>query len=831
MYWSADGARDKVAVQSVRTAQANLAMALAATSNWADAERYLELAIGTPGDSPPRWQLLTELGHIASYREEPMRALEQFLQALLDSPIECSEEPARCVLEQLDGERGPWLAQRADGDLYQQLLARGSAPGNDPASKVAARLATLRGDLHKAGEIAQENRGPMDGDSAWRTAIQASTVLSMLEEFRFADALEALDEVHGEDESAVAYLRALALYGEQRDHDAIKACSGFSSKPDLCVVNAISYLALAAATVGSERVALLERARDAAALAARLDSGNPVPNLVRAQVLLEGDLDLTEGRRLLKRAVKHLGEGSHTQDPLLWRLQSRRRDDDLYAYFDVEFAHALRRDDQVIARMQSMDLTVTSHRQDGAARQRLGSAFADRGDIQDAVDAYTMAADSFAFAGDVELERACLKLQLDLEFSAPIALRLAERSWQSSTGDSPRETQAHEATIRGGLDALQQLAARLDGADDGTFADNDLALANVLWGLLVYRRHQLHRISGEPISVDRWRACTSELMAPELVPHDAYYAGHVAELLDDCSLHHASYHFALRAHDLLPDDQWLQSRLIISRSNLYGTLDEQTMRLLEKFNSTDPVWCNSLKTWLLVHSGNMAELTTYLPDVETNALWVQQARASGIALKDGIEIARPHLEDLVKQAISEREFGVAAKTCLRINPDRFDELLRLAMTYNVITPRRAQVLVDFQSLIRSDGREGRSGLEQWIGVIARPQRLLELINIDIPTLHQVYGHHAGVSHALNALEQLARTRLLDMGRPTLDAEIVSGEAWCQDEGLLSTVQSLLATVDARVIEGDSNTPLRSARDLLVHEPLQRLAASRLLARS
>lgn len=828
MYWRADGGRDERTVESVRTARANLAMALVAAEEWADAQRHLELALSSPGDSPPEWQLLTELGRIAERQGDTVSALEQFLKALVVTPRESSSESAAYVMKQLGRDRGSWLAQMADEDLYQRLLGFGSHGGNEAVARVAARLATLRGDLYKAGEIAQENTDLVSGDSAWRTAIQASSVLSMLEEFRFEEALTALNAVQGDDEGALGYLRALALYGQQRELEAIKVCSDLPPKPDLYVAQTISYLALAASTVGPERAALLERARDAAALSARLDAGNPEPNLARAQVLLEGDLDLSEGRRLLKRAVKHLDDGVDTQHLLAWRLQARRRADDLYAYFDVEFAHALGRVDDLISRGRDMSFRGTSHRQNGAAQQRLAGALADKEDIAAAVEAYGFAADSFAYAADTERERVCLERQLSLMFSVPTALRLAERSWQSALAEPVRDAADHQDGIRGGLAALRGLDARLKGThDDEAVLDSDLALANLLDGLLLQRRAQLDR---EPAGMDVWRGCTSGLLAPELVPEEAYYAGHVAGLLDDCSLHNAAYHFALRAHTLLPDDEWLQSRLITCRTNWHGTLDGTTTRLLENFSVTDPAWYAAINTWHQVLAGNAAHMTSDLPDAETNALWVRQIRAFGIALRDGIEAARPHLEDLVRQAVTEHEYGIAARTCLRIDLPRVEEMIGLAVQHDVITPRRAQVLGYLHGLVTSDGHDGLSGLEEWIQDSVRPQRLLEILNVDLPTLREAHDHRTGLIRALDRLADLVRSRMLASVRPPLTSDIATGEAWCRDDQLREVVQALLASVDARAFGGDVITPLQSARPLL-YGNLQTVAVDRLLARS
>lgn len=828
MYWDVEGGRDETRVESVRTARANLAMALMAVEEWADAQRHLELALDSPGDSPPEWQLLTELGHVAERRGDPVAALEKFLEALVVTPRESSSQSAGHALRQLGRQRGSWLAQRADQDLYQRLLDRGSQVGNEAISKVAARLATLRGDLRKAGEIANENSEQVGDDSAWRTAMQASSVLSMLEEFRFEDALKALDAVQGEDESALGHLRALALYGQERDLEAIRVCADLPPNPDLCVVRAISYLALAASMVGQERAARLERARDAAALAARLDSGNPEPNLARAQVLLEGDLDLIEGRRLLKRAVKHLDAGVDTQHLLVWRLQSRRRTDELYAYFDVEFAHALGREDELISRVRAMSFSETSSRQDGAARQRLAGALVSKKDIAGAVEAYGLAADSFAVATDIKSARLCLEAQLRLEFSVPTALGLAERSWQSALAEPVRDTENYQADLRGGLAALRRVDAWLEDPRNGkAMSDSDIALANLLDGLLLYRSDQL---TDGPAGMDLWRGCLSGMLAPELVPTEAYYAGHISSMLGDCSLHNAAYHFAARAYEMLPGDEWLQSRLIICRANWHGTLDDATTELLEHFSVNDPAWYAAINTWHQILSGNAAQMTSDLPDSDTNALWVQEIRAFGIMLRDGLEAARPHLEDLVRQATSERDYALAARSCLRIDLPRVDKMIGLAVQNHVITPRRAQVLHDFQSLVSSDGHEGRSGLEKWIRDSARPQRLLEILNVDIPTLRQAYDGRSGLTQALDGLAELVRARMPATVRPPLTSDIATGEAWCRDDRLREVIQALLASVDARAYGGDVLTPLRSAQALLGGR-LQTLAVDRLLARS
>src|SRR5687767_4910375 len=120
--------------------------------------------------------------------------------------------------------------------------------------------------------------------------------------------------------------------------------------------------------------------------------------------------------------------------------------------------------------------------------------------------------------------------------------------------------------------ALRQLEAFMaDARVDEGIADEDVALANLLDGLLVYRRHQL---SGDISDTELWPGLLIALMAPQLDPQASYYAGHVAEMLGECSLHNAAYHFAMRAYEIFPDDEWLQSTLITSQANWRGILDE-----------------------------------------------------------------------------------------------------------------------------------------------------------------------------------------------------------------------------------------------------------------
>ena len=186
------------------------------------------------------------------------------------------------------------------------LLARARVE-DAPTSIVslAAQLFILRGDPQPVASLLADTRD----DPSLTSARAVARSLELVDEGDFGAAINVLEESNASRrEPAVASARALALYGAGRLDEALRSAASAPLTFETAAAQALFWLTRAANLPQSEEkdVAIAE-AGSAASAAARTDPALGDGFLLRAQVDLEGSLDVEGGRRLLDTAVRKLG--------------------------------------------------------------------------------------------------------------------------------------------------------------------------------------------------------------------------------------------------------------------------------------------------------------------------------------------------------------------------------------------------------------------------------------------------------------------------------------------------------------------------------------------
>jgi len=779
---------------SVRSARFALARTLLdAPRDAEEAEEQLRRALLDPGEQPADWEIYHELGGLLLRLQNESAALEALVSAVVAAPPEFTGGAAERAIGVLDGPRGAEAVARLPQDTQDRLTAHVNGGRSLEAARLAARIAMIQGDAATAGSIADTlTEIQRARDPAMIRASVSARATALLDEFHVTEALGLLESQAGSaDDPAVAAVWSSCLYAAGRLDEALAKASD-STTMELSTLVALIWLRHAADTYpGKERTEYIENALTAATGAAREDPGRPEPLLLRAQVLLEGAVDLEEGSRLLTRALRRLEQ--RPEQLSWWRLQARVREDELYRFFLVEVAAARGSDSETVATAERMTFASTEYAQDGTARRHWGEALLRQGEREQAATLFQEACSNFTAAGDLLQAGHCL-LQAATASDTPelvtAVLDMVEQLWISSFPSA-----GDDASDR--LD----LAVRLLSQADGRIDEGQVARACLLRGLAAMQHLAL---SGQDAAPQSWDPLPHLLLAAEAEPDASYSAAHLAWALSAADLHAAALHYAERAFAIDTEDPWLQQTVTVMRFNWMGGLDGPTAEILDRLvaaqSPDDPSWVqwrDTITGFAALLAGDLASVDDLVDRMTNDSLWGRWASANAALRCRGLRAARELLEQLLAECLQEGKHSVTPWLLLLIDPERIPEELDRALRAGQIGPTDRTTLQCLSELIRTSGRADAATLGEVIRIHVRPMALRELAEVDllgIAAAHQNCGPLVDTMRTW-AARATARADTL-AGLPALTAEIDSGWSWCADAHLQATVRLVLNGVTA-----------------------------------
>jgi hypothetical protein len=420
---------------AVRTALVALADAYSADSadRLEDLEAVLYRALDEPGREPPDWEVLRRIGETALRRPSGQpEAFEAFVRAVVSAPTEPQRDLALQALQLLSGEGNTECARGVPAETLEQLRDEAKSAGRqegayDEIASLLARILLLRGSVHMAQEVALGSSLPtVEADPLLGELSASSRVADLLLAGRVDEAEEWLDrQTPTSPDSPLLALRAWCSYARGDLAATIQLSSASTRNAELAMTEALALLRQAA-DMGDDGT-LTNQAVIAAGRAARLERSRAEVFLVRAQVLLEHDVDLAEGRSLLQKGLGLLSEVSTAI--YWWPLQQEARHNEHFAYFELECAAMLGDHQQVLEKSNGLFGTALRTHQDGAIIQLRASSLAATGALADAAFAFGEAARHHQAAGDAVSQLECLREQLTPEPSGPAATDLAEALW------------------------------------------------------------------------------------------------------------------------------------------------------------------------------------------------------------------------------------------------------------------------------------------------------------------------------------------------------------------------------------------------------------------
>lgn len=778
---------------SVRSARFALARALAdAPDGGKEAEEQLRRALLDPGERPVDWEIYHELGGLLLRGGNESAALAALVSAVVAAPPEFAGGAAERAIGVLDGPCGAEAVGGLPLDTRERLTAHVNGDGSLHAARLAARIAMLQGDTATAGSIAATlTEGERGRDPALVRASVSARASALLDEFHVTEALDLLESQAGSaDDPAVTAVWSSCLYAAGRLDQALAKASDGSTMEHSTLV-ALIWLRCAAGThSGEERTKYIDNALTAAAAAAREDPGRPEPLLLRAQVLLEGAVDLDEGRRLLTRALRRLEQ--RPEQLSWWRLQARVREDELYRFFLVELAVAQEQDPEIVAFAERMTFATTEFAQDGAVHRHWGEALLRQGENERAATLFQEACRNLIIAGDLPQAGFCL-LQAAAASDTPDlvtdVLDMVDQLWTSSFTSPGDDTS-------GRLDLAVRLLAQVDRRIDEEHA----ARACLLHGLVAVQHLAL---SGQGVASQSWDPLPHLLLAAEAEPEASYSAAHLAWALNAASLSAAALYYAERAFAIDAEDPWLQQTVTAMRFYWTGELDGPTAQLLERLVAASPddpflvQWRDTITGLGALLAGNLANAEDLVDRMTDDSLWGRWWRALAVLRCCGLRAARELFDQLLAECLREKRHDLPPWLLLLIDPERIPEELDHALRAGQIGPVDRTTLQCLSELIQTSGSADTATLGDVIQNTVRPYELHTLAEgnlLGIAAAHPDCGPLVDTMR-MWAARATARADTLT-GLPAFTAEIDSGWSWCADAHLRATVRLVLDGVAA-----------------------------------
>lgn len=780
---------------TVREARAILAEALLEDDDLAAAEEELRFAMDAPGDRPTTAALLGSLARVALRRHEIPEAVALLSVALSESN---GTAEVSAQLNDIFSSSDEQIDLRSLGaDVVARIIGRAGEP-DAPADllRVATRLHLLRGNPVEAGLLVENASGSEVGDDPDLQSVrQLARAWTSLENGDSATARRILDGEPRHDVTRV--LEAFASYCEG-DLDTALSLVDTPSSYLGAVVRSLTLLRCAVDRPGEEP-RLRDEALSWASEAARIDPSRPDALLLRAQVALESDDTIPEGRRLLGRAIDIDVEPTGVD---WWRLQANTRLDDSFRFVQLEVAAEMGDHDKVRSFGESIPLATTSFYQDAEMSERVGRAHV-------ATDGAT-AASFFRQAASAHLRRSPAAVADALD-----ATRAAQRLDPTTRGAFSevelvwRSTHELDGSGADAAELLQGAISQLDALDPALDTRNDRLHAAYLRGLVLVRQHAVVTDLGKSFSWDPvpW------LLVAALGSGTAYQHAHAAWALDGVGLNRAAMHFAdvALALDQSDDgDPWLTETVIVMRFNWAGRLDPEARELLVAKQDDD--WRRSIELFAALLSDGDGPTSASVP-AEPEPGWQRQIAASEALLSGDTARADVQLRAALDdgERSGDPEMILWAATLLR-DHDRarraldHDAAQALMNDHEIRFQRHVIDLLETGSSVAADEASAIAA------TLTRPFRLRTLLHIDLPTTRIVHADRSDVATGLDQVIGVVRDRVRTVEQQTPDSLFV--EQWyrpCHDPRLHELTFALLDAATAPDAE-QRRRSLRSVAD-------------------
>jgi tetratricopeptide (TPR) repeat protein len=594
---------------------------------------------------------------------------------------------------------------------------------------------------------------------------------AMLDSGRFEDALAASYEAS----TAGAPHRvsaALALFGLGQNEQALELIGAASAvdQPSRDAALAEAVIRLHIASLGGPEVDgdAVAAANEAALVAARLEPSNYEVLLVRAQVQLEGVVQVEEARRLLQSAVERVGPAIEQSRWL--RIQDRARaHNGWFQYFRTELAAARRDFVQVLQRGQSVDRSSTPFAQDAALDMLLAEAHQQRGEHASAEQLFASAARYYSNANDLTAALVASRKRLASRPSAEAACDLADYAWRLTyTSLSKEQLDKH---IAEGLRALESIE---DDVPDGLLGE-----VTVQRGLLLSRAADL---AGSRVIGDNWSPIPWLLIAWLLKPTEGFWAAHVAWAFDTVDAQRAALYFSERAYEQNNTDPYPQQTLIAMRFNYFAHLDADTEELAREFQD-DAAWRDSVLLQSAMADGNLAAWEGVSWDKLLDVPWMRDSFARVCVLTRGVEAARPYLLQVLEEAQQRpRRWSAAVDISLLLgDPAGATQLIRTGESSGEVTQDEARYKLAMIALATSGGQDAVDSIAEHLRTRRHANDLRWALSVELPGMRYVPNRAPGVDDALEALVTIARERMRALESQPLPPLALEVPAACRAE--------------------------------------------------
>jgi tetratricopeptide (TPR) repeat protein len=780
----------------LRQVYVELGVTLAANQRHTEAVAAFAQALVEPGDRPAAVKVRLELARAHMAANDPALAFRTYLEAVLDAPDQVSEilidahelltrEVATPHAEWLQREWAPEVTRhtvitsdrvsiliflgRVRLHLNDYLGARELFDGARQLAPDEPRVLEGLGEsLWKAGDLIaaramleQANAAARRGPTTRLAAITAKLSQVLAAAGDFEAALAHLEQ-SGAERNTYAYemhlVRSLCALGVGNPDDARASAEAAAAlKPSAVEPHVLRLRSLI--TLGKYDEALV-----AATLAQQTDPSERQIGFYRAQVLIEGQIDIEQGRRLLGRQVKRVGD--RVREMVREALRSRDSDGNAH-YFAAEAAFAERQFADTIAEVdRALELGLHAPRRypEAPAQQLKAEALVARGESGDAAQWFSDAGSNFLSRGEHRQAVDNLNRATRLHPTNENWWLLADALSTATDPDAPDEQRL-----------LESAKAWNNGFALGVPTD-DQSWAYVVRASIAVQLARVRPPSEQ--TALRWEAVGYLERAILL-----YSTGYRWALL--CGYHrflenHVNALVASeRAVALDPDDAQALEERIVAASNV-GDYDAAQAALAKRLTHEPSDWAQAVQAYLFLHTGKYQEALAAIEAVLQHApqdVWNLDLRAQCLRALDehprALEVYRA-INQLSKLTDKDNLtlFGTAAYYLGRLAEATTYFTARLEGPPNEWYGARAGL--GLVCLAAGDLEQAEEQLQTAIEIVTLPSYLDDLITFDLPDAERMVSvtpHAEGAAGVLERTKRRIRTRRAELAIGSAEDEL------------------------------------------------------------
>ncbi len=751
-----------------------LGLALSRHDRIAEAIQVFEQALKEEGTTPGGDVVLFNLGQTHEHAGKLDLALHSYLEAVAVAPQRLAEilPSAQAVLTRdLAVKEDEWLESQWVPNIKTADLAPGSRA---ELARFLGRVSLYRGDYARGEEMFREAQQltPEDprvleglGEVLWHTGKIPEALQLLTRAHDIVEKGDHKERLTAIDAKLAQALVAAGLYQAALEVIANSLAAGDQFTNELLLSRSQCYLALAewekaldaaqaaqektpasteARILSSQALIALGRCSDAAKVVddgLQYDLQNPDLVLYKAEALLEDQIDVGQGRRLLVLYKERAGSAAVTPETLPPALVARSADGNAQ-YFVAELYRALGRYDdalKAVERALEIGLSGKAEYREAPAQQLKAELLEKRGDLQQAANFYYEAGRRFLWRNECNDAVAQLARSAELDKTRLATYWYRAEALRVLTYQASLSPEEKKRTIQESVDIW-------DKSTDFGCPDRDTSWAYVVRGLICERRANLQATKVSELRGWTWESAAFAERGLVLDDADAFSWAYLGRYHRSLGNQANSLQATQKAWDLDKENLTVQEEraAILANVGEFAAAGETIDK--RRAAAKDP-WADGVKAYIFAAQRQYKEALDLIAEAEPD-VWTLDLRARCRRMMGEQKAAKDDYKAVLSQYNAENPgdqvlFGVAAYYLNEID-------------------RAIQILSDYLAtdddiggywylgachLSRNSLQEAEKNLAKGVAVTINTRELDDLLAVELPTLETTskgWSHQAQV---------------------------------------------------------------------------------------